>query len=160
MKKQSFNDAIQHPKINQPHDDPEHESERFQDEFTTDELKNAILKSSNNKSSDIDGLHVTMIKNLGDKAFSFLMTILNGCWAYHVWRRTDSRVVFIANQTNRVIMGIYAMPIKLEYIRMNFSSHILEIITAYELRQEFEMLILIQKGTFGQTDCNRIRTAK
>ena len=57
-------------------------------------MKNAILKSSNTKSFDIDGLHLT-IKNLGTKALLFLLHIFNACWVYHVWPWTDSRVVFI-----------------------------------------------------------------
>ena len=69
-----MNDATQlqvEAKINQPHDDPEHENEVFHDEISIDELKNAILKSSNLKSFDVDGRHVTMIKNLGTKGLFF-----------------------------------------------------------------------------------------
>ena len=98
LKQQIFNDAIQlqvQAKINQPHDGPEHDIELFHDEITFDEMKNAILKSSNTKSFDIDGLHLTMIKNLGTKALLFLLNIFNACWEYHVWPWTDSRVVFI-----------------------------------------------------------------
>ena len=98
LKQQIFNDATQlqvEAKINQPHDGPEHDIELFHDEITFDELKNAILKSSNTKSFDIDGLHLTMIKNLGSKALLFLLNIFNACWEYHVWPWTDSRVVFI-----------------------------------------------------------------
>ena len=68
LKKQIFNNATQlqvEAKINQTHDGPEHDIEVFHDEITFDELRNAILKSSNTKSFDIDGLHLTMIKNLG-----------------------------------------------------------------------------------------------
>ena len=98
MKKQIFNDATQlqvEVKVNQPHDDPEHDIEVFHDKITFVELKNAILKSSNTKSFDIDGLHLTMIKNLGTKALLFLLNIFNVCWEYHVWPWTESRVVFI-----------------------------------------------------------------
>ena len=98
LKKQIFNDATQlqvEAKINQQHDGPEHEIEVFHDEITFDELKNAILKSSNTKSFDIDGLHLTMIKHLGTKALHFLLNIFNTCWEYHVWPWTESRVVFI-----------------------------------------------------------------
>ena len=100
LKKQIFNDATQlqvEAKINQTHDGPEHDIEVFHDEITFDELKNAILKSSNTKSFDIDGLHLTMIKNLRTKALLFLLNIFNACWEYHVWPWTDSRVVFIRN---------------------------------------------------------------
>ena len=98
LKKQIFNDATQlqvEAKINQPHDGPEHDIEVIYDEITFDELKNAILKSSNTKSFDIDGLHLTMIKNLGTRALLFLLNTFNACWEYHVWPWTDSRVVFI-----------------------------------------------------------------
>ena len=98
LKKRSFNDTTQlqtEAKINQPHDGPEQNIEVFHDETTFDELKNAILKSSNIKSFDIDGLLLTMIKNLGTKALLFLLNIFNACWEYHVWPGTESRVVFI-----------------------------------------------------------------
>ena len=98
LKKQIFNIATQlqvEVKINQPLDGPEHDIEVFHDEITFDELKNAILKSSNTKSFDIDGLHLTMIKNLGTKALPFLLNTFNACWEYHVWPWTESRVVFI-----------------------------------------------------------------
>ena len=97
LKKQMSNDAAQlqvEEKIKQLHDDLEHDNEVFHDKFTFDELKIAILKSSNTKSFDIDGLHVTMIKNLVTKALLFLLTIFNACWEYHVWPWTESRVVF------------------------------------------------------------------
>ena len=80
LKKQIFNDATQlqvEAKINQHYDGAEHDLEVFHDEITFDELKNAILKSSNTKSFDIDGLHLTMIKNLGFKALVFLLKIFN-----------------------------------------------------------------------------------
>ena len=98
LKKEIFNDATQlqvEAKMNQPHHGPEHDIEVFHDEVTFDELKNAILKSSNTKSFDIDGLHLTMIKILGTKALLFLLIIFNACWEYHVWPWTESRVVFI-----------------------------------------------------------------
>ena len=58
-------------------------------------MKNAVLKSSNTKSFDIDGVHLTMIKNLATKALLFLLNTFNACWEYHVWPWTESRVVFI-----------------------------------------------------------------
>ena len=98
LKKEIFNDATQlqvGAKLNQLHDGPEHDIEVFHDEITFDELKNAILKSSITKPFDIDGLHLTMIKNLGTKALLFLLNIFDACWGYHVWPWTESRVVFI-----------------------------------------------------------------
>ena len=103
LKKQIINNATQlqvEAKINEPPDGPEHDIEVFHDEITFDELKNAILKSSNTKSFDIDGLHLTMIKNLGTKALLSLPNIFNACWEYHVWPWTESRVVFI-RKTNK-----------------------------------------------------------
>ena len=73
LKKQNYNDEIQlqlETKTNQRGDEPELDNEEFQDEFTIDEMK----KSSNTKSSNIVGLHVTnvsMMKNLGTKALFF-----------------------------------------------------------------------------------------
>ena len=69
LKKQKVNDATQQQveaNLNQPHDDPEHDIEVFHDEITIDETKSALLKSTNTKSFDIDGLHVTLIKKLGN----------------------------------------------------------------------------------------------
>ena len=94
----TFFDATQQQeedKMNQPHGDHEHDTEVFHDEIIFDEVKNANLKSSNTKSFEIDGLHVTMMKNLGTKALYFLLTIFNACWESHVWPWTESRVVFI-----------------------------------------------------------------
>ena len=48
---------------------------------------------------DIDGLHVTMIIDLCNKALSSLLTVFNACWEYHVWPWTESEVVFIGKPT-------------------------------------------------------------
>ena len=121
LKKQIFNDATKlqvEAKINQPHDGPEHDFEVFHDEITFDELKNAILKSSNTISFDIDGLHLTMIKNLGTKALLFPLNIFNACWEYHVWPWTESRVVFIRKPNKERYDECFS------YRPLSISSHI------------------------------------
>ena len=77
LKKQVFIDATQQrveAKIYQAHDDTEHDNDVLRDGISIDEMKNDNLKPSNTKSFDIDGLHVTMIKNSGTWAFL--------CWIF------------------------------------------------------------------------------
>ena len=107
LKKQIFNDSTQlqvEAKINQLHDNPELDNEVFH-EITINELKNAVLKSSNRKSFDIDGLHVTMIKNLGTKALFFLLTIFNACWNIMCGHGRSHESSSYANQTKRDVMN-------------------------------------------------------
>ena len=108
LKKEIFNDATQlqvEAKINQPHDGPEHDIEVFHDEITFDELKKAILNSSNTKSFDFDGLHLTMIKTLGTKALLFLLNIFNACWSIMCGHGRSHESYSYASQTKRDMMS-------------------------------------------------------
>ena len=63
--------------------DPEHDDDVFQNEITINDLKNDTLKSSNTISFDIDGLHGTMMKNVGTETLFFALNISNSYWEHH-----------------------------------------------------------------------------
>ena len=55
----------------------------------------AIANTSNSRSFDTDGIHLSMIKKMGFKAREMLLQIFNNCWETVSWPWKESRDIFI-----------------------------------------------------------------
>ena len=60
-----------------------------------EELNAAIAITSNTRSFDTDGIHLSLIKKMGYKAREMLLQIFNNCWETASWPWKESRVIFI-----------------------------------------------------------------
>ena len=78
-----------------PDSSDEHENGLFVDPLNMEELYAAIANRSITRSFDIDGIHLSMIKNMGYKAREMLLQIFNNCWETASWPWKESRVFFI-----------------------------------------------------------------
>ena len=78
-----------------PDSSDEHENGLFVDPLTMEELYAAIANRSITRSFDTDGIHLSMIKNIGYKAREMLLQIFNNCWETASWPWKESRVIFI-----------------------------------------------------------------
>ena len=72
-----------------------HENGLFVDPLNMEKLNAAIANTSNTRSFNTDGIHLSMIKNMGYKAREMLLQSFNNCWEIASWPWKKSRVVFI-----------------------------------------------------------------
>ena len=83
LPKQSYDEGFfEHveQEVGVPDSSDEHENGLFVGPLNMEELNAAIAKTSNTRSFDTDGIHLSMIKNMGYKARELLLQILNNCW--------------------------------------------------------------------------------
>ena len=98
LSKQSYDEGFfEHveQEVRVPDSSDEHENGLFVDPLIMEELNAAIANTSNTKSFDTDGIHLSMIKNMGYKARELLLQIFNNCWETASWPWKKSRVIFI-----------------------------------------------------------------
>ena len=78
-----------------PDNSDEHENGHFVDPLNMEELNAAIANTSISRSFDTDGIHLSIIKNMGFKAREMLLQIFNNCWETASWPWDESRVSII-----------------------------------------------------------------
>ena len=98
LSKQSFDEGFfEHveQEVRVPDSSDEHENGLFVDPLNMEELNAAIANTSSTRSFDADGIHLSMVKNMGYKTREMLLQIFNNCWETASRLGKESRVLFI-----------------------------------------------------------------
>ena len=86
LHKQTFDESMEKTVnlfLQQPEEIGEHDFEIIQDFFSSEELKDSLTLCPSTNSFDADGIHIQMMKKLGNYAKTFLLEISNKCWFGH-----------------------------------------------------------------------------
>ena len=97
LSKQSYDEGFfEHveQEVRVPDSSDDYENGLFVDPLNMEELNAAIANTSNTSSFDTDGVHLSMIRNMGYKAREMLLQTFNNCRETASWPWKESRVIF------------------------------------------------------------------